>query len=147
MSVHPRRRVGFAAFFLMLACPLLAAADAAPDPAWVAEVVGAYGGTVRNEGATECQRTELTLQDGHLIGHYWIDAKDPLEGTMTDFVAESGTSGHFTWHDRYGSGIEVLVFAADRNGFVGLWGGDQVDPRNAVYGTRGGTAQCAHAVS
>ncbi len=119
------------------------AGSVADSPAWVADVVGRYAGTVRNSGAMECHRTEFSVQDGHLVGHYWIDDTDPFEGTLTGFVPESGTSGHFTWTDRYGSGIELLVFSSDRRSFTGAWGADTVDPHNPVYGTRGGTCPSA----
>ena len=139
------------AALLLLLWPGIAVADQPPAPGpggaalpdWVAGIVGRYAGTVRNSGAMECHRTEFHVADGRLVGHYWIDDSDPFDGTLTDFVAESGTSGHFTWTDRYGSGIEVLVFSSDLRSFAGLWGGDAVDPRNRVDGTRGGTCPSA----
>ena len=115
-------------------------------PAWVADVVGNYAGSVRNAGRMECHRTELTVQDGQLVGHYWIDDTDPLEGTLTGFVAESDSSGRFTWTDRYGSGVEFLAFSSDHTGFVGAWGTDQADPANPVWAARGTSCQ-APAVS
>ncbi len=124
-----------------------AARDDAGDPSWVAEVVGAYDGTVRNAGEMQCHRTTLSLQGGHLVGHYWIEAKERFEGTLTEFVPESDTSGHFTWTDRYGSGVEMLIFSSDRQSFDGAWGLATVDPNDRITGVRGGTARCANAVS
>ena len=112
-----------------------------PSPGWVREVTGRYIGTVLNAGHLECHRTELSVQDGQLVGHYWIDDKQPFEGTLTGFVAESDTSGHFTWTDRYGSGIELLVFSADRVSFTGVWGSDRTDAHYPISAARGTACQ------
>ncbi len=127
---------------------LLAALAGQPaEPAWVADVVGDYAGSVRNGGRMECHRTSFTLQDGHLVGHYAIDDDDPLEGDLVDFRPDSDTSGSFTWIDRYGRGVEYVVFAADRASFAGAWGDALPEPRNRVQGQRGGSAGCERAVS
>ena len=81
------------------------------------------------------------------MGHYWIDDPDPFEGELTGFVPDGETSGQFTWTDRYGTGVEVLDFATDRQSFAGAWGSSRPDPRQPVWGQRGGVASCAKAVS
>ncbi len=124
-----------------------ALAQPAPDPAWTASVVGFYAGSVRNEGRMECHRTVFSLRDGKLVGHYWIDSTDPFEGELTGFVPASEGGGRFTWTDRYGEGVEAVVFAADGGSFTGTWGDTEPEPGNPVWGVRGGTAACARAVS
>ena len=109
----------------------------APSPAWVSEVVGHYAGLVLNAGRMECHRTDLTLQDGRLVGHYWIEDADPFEGTLSDFVPESDTGGSFTWTDRYGSGSERLVFDVEHDSFSGAWGADRPTMSNPIRATRG----------
>ena len=126
---------------------LLAALAGPATPPWVADVVGDYAGSIRNGGRMECHRTSFALQDGRLVGHYAIDDDDPLEGELVDFHPDSDTSGSFTWIDRYGRGVEYVVFAADRASFAGAWGDSRPDPRNPVRGQRGGSASCERAVS
>ncbi|WP_158742154.1 hypothetical protein [Acidisphaera sp. L21] len=124
-----------------------AIAQPAADPPWVADVVGDYGGMVRNAGRMQCHHTSFELKDGHLIGHYRIEDDVPFNGELTDFVPDDDSSGTFTWHDRFGVGKEYVRFAPDHASFFGAWGDDTVDPRNPVRGTRGGVAGCAGAVS
>ncbi len=110
-------------------------------------MVGRFAGIVRNAGKMECHYTVFALQGGHLVGHYRIEDTDPFEGELTDFVPGPEGSGTFTWTDRYGVGKEYVVFAPDHASFTGAWGDTVIDPRNRVFGTRGGTAGCANAVS
>ena len=119
----------------------------ATDPAWVAQMVGRFAGTVLNAGKMECHYTTFSLQDGHLVGHYRIQDDEPFEGELTNFVPGGEGRGTFTWTDRYGVGVEFVIFAADYSSFTGAWGNSSIDPRNPVFGTRGGTAGCANAVS
>ncbi len=129
---------------LVLATVALGAAAPTPveAPAWLGGLVGRYLGRVRNAGRMECGRTELRLQDGQLVGHYWIDADPPFEGELTQFVPESGSAtpgahaGTFTWTDRYGTGREYLAFTADGSGFRGFWGGEAPSVSNPVWAVR-----------
>ena len=134
-----------------LCLALLAASlpvQAAPGPAWLAQAVGRFAGVVRNAGRLECHRTVFALQDGQLVGHYWIDGADPFEGSLTGFVpaAEAG-AGTFTWTDRDGAGVEFVQFADDYASFRGAWGRAAPDLGNPVWGTRGIVAGCDPAVS
>ncbi len=131
---------------LLLALTVPAAAQPADAP-WMAEAVGHYAGKVRNAGQLQCHYTDFAVEGGHLVGHYRIEDAEPFEGELTDFVPEAENAGTFTWTDRYGTGKEFVVFAADHASFSGAWGVTVVDPHNPVWGVRGGTAGCAGAVS
>jgi hypothetical protein len=144
------RVVASAARLLAAFFALWLTAAAAPD--WAASVAGDYGGRIRNEGRMECQRTQFTLQNGALVGHYRIEADEPFEGELTNFVPDRDTgdatrSGRFTWTDRWGTGVEYVRFAADGASFAAEWGDDTPLPFNTGWGVRGGTAGCAAAVS
>ena len=123
-------------------------AQTAAGPAWLAEAAGRFAGVVRNAGRLECHRTMFALQDGQLVGHYWVDGADPFEGSLSGFVpaAEAG-AGTFTWTDRDGTGVESVQFAGDYASFRGAWGRAAPDPGNPVWGTRGAVAGCNPAVS
>ena len=112
---------------------------------WLAGLVGEYRGAVRNGGRMECLITRFSLQDGQLVGEYHIADTEPFDGSLSAFVPDGAGGGQFVWRDRYGSGVEALHFSADQSSFAGWWGTEQPDPRNPVWGQRGGG--CGDAVS
>jgi hypothetical protein len=129
---------------LMLASPVVA------QPTGEAAAAGSYAGLVRNAGRMECHRTVFALQDGRLVGHYWIEGADPFEGELTDFKPQAiggGVAGTFIWTDRYGTGVEFVLFANDAASFTGAWGDTSPTAGNTVWGTRAPVAGCDHAVS
>ena len=143
-------RAAFAgAFLALLAASLPAVAQPVAGPAWLAQAVGRFAGVVRNAGRLECHRTVFVLQDGQLVGHYWVDGADPFEGALTAFVpaTDAAGAGTFTWTDRDGAGVEFVQFAGDYASFRGAWGRVAPDPGNPVWGTRGTVAGCDPAVS
>jgi hypothetical protein len=129
---------------------LVLTAGAAPD--WGGTVAGQYAGRIRNEGRMECQKTQFVLQSGELVGHYRIEADDPFEGDLTDFVPDppepgAAPSGTFTWSDKFGTGVEHVHWAPDGSVFWAEWGVDEPLPGNQGWGQRGGTSDCLAAVS
>jgi hypothetical protein len=112
-------------------------ASAAPAPDWAASVVGTYVGREWNAGEMQCERTDFSLRDGALVGHYWIDDAHPFEGELTSFVPDGGSSGTFIWTDRYGTGVRYIRFAGDRTSFWSMWGLEEPDTGKPGYGLRG----------
>ena len=88
----------------------------------------------------QCERTEFSVRNGALVGHYWVDDADPFEGELTGFVGDGGHSGTFTWTDRFGTGVFYVRFADDAGSFWSLWGVDQPDPGKPGFGLRGDAA-------
>ncbi len=126
---------------VLLAASLLAAAAAAPAPDWAASVTGTYAGREWNAGEMQCERTEFSVRDGALVGHYWVDDADPFEGDLTNFVPDGGHSGIFTWTDRFGAGVMYVRFAGDGSSFWSMWGLTQPDTGKPGYGLRGDAAK------
>jgi hypothetical protein len=124
--------------WVLLAACLFAVAAAAPD--WSASVAGLYVGRQWNAGQMQCERTEFSVRDGALVGHYWIDDAQPFEGELTGFVPDGGRSGTFTWTDRYGVGVMYVRFAGDGTSFWSMWGLNEPDTGKTGYGLRGEAA-------
>jgi hypothetical protein len=116
---------------------LAGAATAQPAPDWAGGVTDIYVGREWNAGVMDCARTEFTLQNGALVGHYWIGDKDPFEGDLKDFVPGAGHSGTFTWVDRYGEGPLYVRFGEDGLNFFSLWGDAPATMSHPGYGLRG----------
>ena len=136
---------------LLLGLALLAAGPAlawqGSPAAWVADVADMYVGREWNAGVMACARTQFSVQDGTLTGHYWIDDAEPFEGDLTGFTPDAdadlpsgGQGGLFTWTDRYGEGVLRIVFAADGQSFVSQWGTGPDDLQHPGFGRRGAEA-------
>ncbi len=132
------------------AAPAPGSSADAPAPAWAASITDIYIGREWNAGVMACARTEFSLRDGALVGHYWIGDNDPFEGELTGFVPAAGHSGVFTWTDRFGSGSFYVRFGDDGQTFYSIWGEAVPDPRRPGYGLRGADAKvpgCNSAIS
>jgi hypothetical protein len=115
-------------------------AAAAPAPDWATSVTGTYVGREWNAGEMQCERTEFSVRDGALVGHYWIDDPQPFEGELTGFVSDGGRSGTFNWTDRYGTGVLYVRFAADGTSYWSMWGLEKPDIGKPGFGLRGDSA-------
>lgn len=109
---------------------------ASPDGC-AGNILGAWQGPVLDGGHIRRLATEFMLRDGDLIGRYHVDDDaGGYDGTLTDFSSRGGCSGWFVWHDRYGSGIVLILFRPEAGRFDGQWGNPVPDPNNIFDGRR-----------